>query len=694
MTVRLPGLDYAFLGSDVTFTATPADGWYALGWEGLGTAGCAGLECVVMVATEADVLVTVRFAEAEARTVRVEYASDPPYAGTLSAVLPGLDFAFLGATVTFTATPSTDWFVEGWAGEGTAGCAARPQCEAAADGDLYVTVRFAPLARATVGVAYETAPEGGRLTVELPGLDFAFAGATVTFEATPMAGWIIAAWEGDASGQCSALSLICVLIAGSDLAVGVRFTQGRLVEYQADPSDESGGTLTVAGLARDNAAMAGALVTFTASPAPGWELSAWRGDVGSCVAPDLECILTADDDLRVTASFSRAPRVGYAANPSDESGGRVTVAGVDGNANGADFVYSGGMVTFTATPVFGWELSAWEGCSSSGLECVLTANNDVQVTAHFSQAPRVGYAANPSDESGGRVTVAGAAGNANGADFVYSGGMVTFTATPVFGWELSAWEGCSSSGLECVLTANNDVQVTAHFSQAPRVGYAANPSDESGGRVTVAGAAGNANGADFVYSGGMVTFTATPVFGWELSAWEGCSSSGLECVLTANNDVQVTAHFSQAPRVGYAANPSDESGGRVTVAGVDGNANGADFVYSGGMVTFTATPVFGWELSAWEGCSSSGLECVLTANNDVQVTAHFSQAPRVGYAANPSDESGGRVTVAGAAGNAGGADFAYSGGTVTLRRLRRRVGSFPRGGGMLEAASRRIWNAY
>ena len=754
VTVRLPGLDYAFLGSDVTFTATPADGWYAAGWEGLGTAGCAGLECVVMVATEADVLVTVRFAEAEARTVRVEYASDPPYAGTLSAVLPGLDFAFLGATVTFTATPSTDWFVEGWAGEGTAGCAARPQCEAAADGDLYVTVRFAPLARATVGVAYETAPEGGRLTVELPGLDFAFAGATVTFEATPMAGWIIAAWEGDASGQCSALSLICVLIAGSDLAVGARFTQGRLVEYQADPSDESGGTLTVAGLARDNAAMAGALVTFTASPAPGWELSAWRGDVGSCVAPDLECILTADDDLRVTASFSRAPRVGYAANPSDESGGRVTVAGVDGNANGADFVYSGGMVTFTATPVFGWELSAWEGCSSSGLECVLTANNDVQVTAHFSQAPRVGYAANPSDESGGRVTVAGAAGNAggadfaysggtvtftaspapgwelsawrgdvgscvapdleciltadddlrvtasfsraprvgyaanpsdesggrvtvagvdgnaNGADFVYSGGMVTFTATPVFGWELSAWEGCSSSGLECVLTANNDVQVTAHFSQAPRVGYAANPSDESGGRVTVAGAAGNAGGADFAYSGGTVTFTASPAPGWELSAWRGdvgsCVAPDLECILTADDDLRVTASFSRAPRVGYAANPSDESGGRVTVAGVDGNANGADFVYSGGMVTFTAAPVFGWELSAWEGCLSSGLECVLTANNDVQVTAHFSQAPRVGYAANPSDESGGRVTVAGVAGNAGGADFAYSGGTVTF----------------------------
>ena len=104
-----------------------------------------------------------------------------------------------------------------------------------------MTVRFAPLARATVGVAYETAPEGGRLTVELPGLDFAFAGATVTFEATPMAGWTIVAWEGDASGQCSASSLICVLIAGSDLAVGVRFGERDCVAKNREESGSACG---------------------------------------------------------------------------------------------------------------------------------------------------------------------------------------------------------------------------------------------------------------------------------------------------------------------------------------------------------------------------------------------------------------------------------------------------------------------
>ena len=226
VTVQLPGLDYAFLGSDVTFTATPADGWFVESWSGEGTAGCAGLECVVMIATEADVLVTVRFAEVMAQTVRVEYAGDPPFAGKeLSVELPGADFAFLGATLTFTATPVAGWFVESWSGEGTAGCSG-VTCAAVADGDLYVTVHFAPLTLARVVVEYETVPEGGggELAVDdLPGENFAFEGVTVTFKATPMPGWTIAAWEGDANVSCSASSAICVLVAGSDLAVGVRF---------------------------------------------------------------------------------------------------------------------------------------------------------------------------------------------------------------------------------------------------------------------------------------------------------------------------------------------------------------------------------------------------------------------------------------------------------------------------------------
>ena len=409
------------------------------------------------------------------------------------------------------------------------------------------------------------------------------------------------------------------------------------VAYGEIPPDQSGGTLT-ARVVSGETTFYGALLTFTAVPANGWEVSVWAGDASACPPSELECAVEANGDLRVTASFSLAPSVRYEADPPDESGGRVTVTGTDGVANDADFAYSGGTVTFTAIPANGWEVSLWAGdasaCPSSDRKCEVVADRDLWVTVLFKQAPRARHAAefDPPDQIGGSVTVSGTDGFAEGEAFVYSGGTVTFTATPAHGWEFSAWKGdvggCVASDLECVLTADDDLRVTARFSQAPRIEYESDPSDESGGRVTISGTDGVADDVDFVYSGGTVTFTAIPENGWEVSAWEGgagCPPSDWECVLTANDDLRVTARFSQAPRIEYAPDPSDERGGRVTISGTDGVAEGEDFVYSGGTVTFTAIPADGWERAAWTGDCAGVADkvCAVAATLDVSVGATF-----------------------------------------------------------------------
>ena len=404
------------------------------------------------------------------------------------------------------------------------------------------------------------------------------------------------------------------------------------VEYGEKPRDQGGGTLT-APVVSGGTTLYGALLTFTATPANGWEVSAWQGDAASCPSSERDCALTANDDLRVTALFSTAPSLRYAPEPS--SGGRVTVTGTDGAANGVDFVYLGGTVTFTAIPVNGWELSVWAGdaasCPASELECAVAATGDLWVTASFSTAPSVRYAFEPS--GGGRVTVSGTDGAANDVDFVYSGGTVTFTAIPANGWELSSWQGdaasCPASDWDCALAANDNLWVTAIFAPASSLRYASDPSN--GGRVTVSGTDGVAEGVDFVYSGGTVTFTAIPTNGWDLSAWRGdaaaCPASDWDCALAANGDLRVTASFSQAPRVRHSSNPPDERGGRVTVSGTDGViAKGEDFVYSGGTVIFTAIPAEGWGRSAWTGnCAGvvGNICALLVTTLDVTVGATF-----------------------------------------------------------------------
>ena len=462
------------------------------------------------------------------------------------------------------------------------------------------------------------------------------------------------------------------------------------VEYRGYPRDKSGGTLT-ASILSGGTTLYGARITFTALPANGWGLLAWQGDAATCPQSDGECALPANGNLRVTASFSRALNVRYAADPASEVFGRVIISGTDGVADGVDFVFPGGTVTFTAKPAKGWQLAAWTGdvpssCSPSELKCAVAPIGDLRVTALFKQAPRARHAAefDPPGKIGGSVAVFGTNGVVDGEAFafVYSGRTVTFTATPADGWEILDWAGdastCPSSDRECAVVAaeDRDLWVTVRFKQAPRARHAveSDPPGKIGGSVAVFGTDGVEDGEAFVYSGRTVTFTAEPANGWEILDWAGdastCPPSDRECaVVAADRDLWVTVRFKQAPRARHAFEPS--SGGSVTITGTDGVENSVAFVYSGKTATFTAMPANGWEVSVWAGdaaaCLPSNWKCeVVAANDDLWVTVLFSEAPRARFSFDPSDKSRGWVTVTGTDGVEDGVDFVYSGGTVTF----------------------------
>ena len=78
------------------------------------------------------------------------------------------------------------------------------------------------------------------------------------------------------------------------------------VEYAVIPADESGGTVSATGddgaLSHEDEVRQGTTLTFTATPASGWMLSAWGGDAADCSG--LVCALAADSDLSVHAEFS------------------------------------------------------------------------------------------------------------------------------------------------------------------------------------------------------------------------------------------------------------------------------------------------------------------------------------------------------------------------------------------------------
>ena len=469
--------------------------------------------------------------------------------------------------------------------------------------------------------------EGGGLTASIPSGQATLHGATVTFTAAPAAGWTLAAWEGDVE-NCAAPDLECVLTANTDLRVTARFARIIVaVEYEAVPPD--GGNLT-APVPAGGMTVQGATVTFTAAPAAGWTLAAWEGDVESCAAPALECVLIAGADLRVTAHFARIVAVvEYAEFPADKSGGTLTASVPSGGTT-----LLGATVVFTAAPAAGWYVEDWEGggtADCSGLECAVTVVSDaaVLVTVHFAEAAVVRVETAGEPPRGGALSA-----ELPGTGFAFLGATVTFTAAPAAEWYVTGWNnrGCADIGAaatpgeekQCVLTADADLLVTVNFAVARAVVY--DETEVSARRTDADGGAAVASG-ETVADGKTIVFLAAPPENHAVAWWTNnnakiCAGQN-PCAVAADADLSVRAEFASLLRtIAYAEIPDDKSGGTLTASVPSGGT-----LLLGATVTFTATPAAGWYAKEWTGegggCAGSRGTCALTVASRLFVTVRF-----------------------------------------------------------------------
>ena len=403
--------------------------------------------------------------------------------------------------------------------------------------------------------------------------------------------------------------------------------------------------------------------------------------------------------------------VRYASEPS--GGGSVTVSGTDGVAEGVDFAYSGEAVIFTAIPEHGWEVSAWRGdavsCPSSDWDCALAADSDLWVTVVFSRAPRVRHSSDPSDGSRGRVTISGTDGVAEGEDFVYSGGTVTFTAIPADGWERAAWTGDCAGVADkvCAVAATLDVSVGATFTDinecqanthnCAAVGGFCDNIDSSftcsclsgysgdgvtcdadktisfqspvNGTLSAAGAGVSIQSGGTAAHGTTVTFAVEPAYGYRLSVWfDDCAGVfDLSCKVVATVNVSVGVLFTDINECQTGEHNCAADGGRcintrgifdcVCDPGYSGNgrtcdadktvsfqqsANGTlsatdagrgiqngEKTTHGTPLTFTAKPNKGYQVSIWLGdcagaeTTGAGTSCTVDATLNVSVGVTF-----------------------------------------------------------------------
>ncbi len=334
---------------------------------------------------------------------------------------------------------------------------------------------------------------------------------------------------------------------------------------------------------------AGTRVTLTASPADGWEFTGW-----STGGSSLTTTITVNDNITVTARFTKKTATTYTLTVNIEGQGRVS-------PNGGSYE-AGTRVTLTAIPAEGWEFTKW----STGVTTVtttVTMDSSKTITATFSKKQTAMYTLTVNIDGQGSV-------NPNGGSYG-AGTKVTLTATPSEGWEFAKWS-TGETGSTITVTMNSNITITATFRKKQPAMYTLTVNIDGQGSVGL-----NPPGGRYE-AGTKVTLTATPATGWEFSAWSTGGTSPTTTV-TMNSDIAITARFTKKPPVRYTLTVSVSGQGMVSL-----NPPGGTYD-AGTTVTLTASAYSGWVFDRWSNGSISRTIYV-TMNSNISITAYFVQS--------------------------------------------------------------------
>lgn len=363
-------------GAAVTLTATPDAGWEFDGWSGdcIGTGTCT----LTMDQTKE---VSASFSPAgggEPQTLTVEVDGDGDVSSSPAGIAcPGdctEEFEF-GTQVSLSVSPDAGSSFGGWSGD----CSGQSSCQFFMDRARRVKASFLGSSQSlTVTVVGQGTARSSPAGIVCPGdcTESYPNGITVTLTAAPDPDWLFAGWEGACVGTGS-----CRLTMDEQRAVIARFAQ-QTFPVAVSVTGQGSVASAPAGIdcpgACEASFGAGATVTLTADPAPGWEFEAW-GD--ACAGAD-DCIVTVDGPLAVAATFRPATVTLTVALTGTGTVGS-TPPGIACPGECALSLTTGSTIELAATPGADWEFAGWRGpCSGTG-SCSLTLTEDVEVTAAF-----------------------------------------------------------------------------------------------------------------------------------------------------------------------------------------------------------------------------------------------------------------------------------------------------------------------
>ena len=507
-------------GAQVTLTATPAPNVSFNGYSG---APCGGSGATCQLTMTASYTATVTFRPAANFTLTVtlqgngygtvsqlDFRGTPKLGCQLSGTnVPKTCTATYPATTTAKLEISNSLITAGDA-KFTGPCTGTDMCVLAMDGNRSVGATF----RAPAIVVGSAGGNGsGRVTSSIGGIDCTIGSAaagtcfatypsqsaqTIVLTAQPAAGSTFSGWTVSdrtcpGTGTCS---IIAPAFYQPGTVVSARFTipqTGIVVSGTGSGTIKSSATgidctltLNVGSGTCDAGFTPGATVTLTATPATGWQFSAWGG---ACAGKTTNtCDLELTQDRQVTVTFTRVlMTLAIAASGNgDGTVASTSPAGINCNVTGTNVAATGCSaqfpfetnVTLTATPSTNSTFESWSLASCPGTApCVVPMTAPRTVTATF-KGTRVAVTVAGLGTGDGLVTASdgmscritkGAAATTGCLTSAAPGSNATLTAVPQLGSVFGGWSvaSCAATSLTCAVPVSGPTSVSARFNAPP-----------------------------------------------------------------------------------------------------------------------------------------------------------------------------------------------------------------------------------
>jgi uncharacterized repeat protein (TIGR02543 family) len=555
-----PSKSFYYYGDVVSLTAYPLAGYAFSGWSG-DLSGSTNPATITIISNK-NVTATYTF---------VGFALTTNISGSGSiARNPDLPNYSNGTVVTLTANADSGWTFNSWSGAVTG---SNNPATVTMNGNKVVTATFSQN-----DYTLTVYTQGNGSVAKNPDQTFYHYGDVVTLTANADAGWSLASWSGDLSGNETWKT---IAINGNKV-VTATFSQA---EYTLALTTSGGGS--AAKTPNLSHYHYGDVVTLSATANAGWLFTGWSGGLGGSANP---ATITMDGNKSVTANFGP---IEYSLMVNVGGSGNVT------KTPDQPTYHHGDVVTLTALAEAGWSFAGWSGdASGSETQKAITIDGNKIVLATFGL-----------EDYGLTVNVVGGGSVAKAPDLTHYhyGDVVSLTANADPGWTFTGWSGDMGGGTANPqsITITGNKTVTATFDQ---IEYSLTVLIVGSGTVTKTPTL-----AHYHY-GDMVTLTAYAATGWGFATWDGDlvgSANPKSIRMTGNKTVM--AVFIQ-----------DEYSLVVNVVGSGEVEMPAQFTYHyGDTVVLTATPVMGWSFAGWSGDASGSanpLTLVMTGSRVVHAT--------------------------------------------------------------------------